>query len=309
MACLAAERNLEQQFDRQGFVLVPNAVTGEQIAQLNESIDHYQESYPDEWVDFPGSMTQSVNVLPRTGDFDFAIENPGTLNVLRRILGEEMTFEELSIMIRNPTRNVCDVKGWHRDLTRDFDRRREIDAVSLIYYLTDVTEADHCFSIIPESHNRLLDLRPEEVTPGMEFDVVAPAGTALLFHARCIHAGKLKPTSRQRRTLHLYYARSDQPRTSEWSDIPPRLAAKIDPRLPPRLFSKWNMTEVFDGTGKKPRDLPAHMSAAEMIRVVQQRANLPRLSHRPPIEKTCREGEPPCSPCTIQGQGSTAVIS
>ena len=51
MASLATDRNLEQQFDRQGFVLVPNAVTAEQIAQLNKSIDHYQESYPDEWVD------------------------------------------------------------------------------------------------------------------------------------------------------------------------------------------------------------------------------------------------------------------
>src|SRR5262249_6939027 len=158
----------------------------------------------------------SVNVLPRTADFDFAIENPVTLNLLRRILGEEITFEELSIMIRNPTDNVRDVKGWHRDLTRDFDRRREIDAVSVIYYLTDVAESDHCFSIIPKSHNRLVDLRPEEVTPGMEFDVVGPAGTALLFHACCIHAGKLKFASRQRRTLHLYFARSGQPRTSEW---------------------------------------------------------------------------------------------
>lgn len=234
-------------------------------------------------------MTQSVNVLPRTSDFDLAIENPVTLNVLRSILGEEITFEELSIMIRNPSNNRRDVKGWHRDLTRDYDRRREIDAVSLIYYLTDVTEADHCFSIIPESHNRLVDLRPEAVAPGMECDVLGSAGTALLFHARCIHAGKLKPQSLQRRTLHLYYARSSQPRTSEWSDIPPRLASKNDPRLPPKLYSKWNVTEVFEGTGKKPRDLPSQMSAAEMIRVVQLRASQPVVSHQTSIKKTCRE--------------------
>ena len=308
MAFMTTDRDFEQLFDRQGFVLVPDALTADQIARLNKSIDRYQESYPNEWVDFPGSMTQTVNLLPRTAVFDFAIENPVTLNVLRCILGEEITFEELSIMIRNPTGNGRDVKGWHRDLTRDFDRRREIDAISLIYYLTDVTEADLCFSIVPESHNRLVDLRPEEVASGMEFDVAGPAGTALVFHARCIHAGKLKPTSRQRRTLHLYYAHSNQPRTSEWSDIPARLASKIDPRLPPRLYSKWNMTEVFDGTGKKPRDLPAHLSAAEMIRVVQQRANQPPLSHRS-TEKTCREGEPPCSLFAIQDQDSTAVIS
>src|SRR5262249_42382680 len=160
--------------------------------------------------------------------FDDAIENPVTLSVLRGLLGEGITFAELGIMIRDPTVNLSDIKGWHRDLTRDFNRRKEIDAISLIYYLTDVTEHDHCFSIIPETHNGSVDLRPEDVMPGMEYDVLGPAGTALLFHARCIHAGKLRADSRQRRTIHIYYARAGQARTSEWSTIPPRLYRKCD---------------------------------------------------------------------------------
>jgi ectoine hydroxylase-related dioxygenase (phytanoyl-CoA dioxygenase family) len=192
---------------------------------------------------------------------------------LLTLIGEKISFEEFSIMLRNPTDQVRDMKGWHRDLTRDYCRRKEIDAVSLVYYLTDVREGDHCFSIIPETHNRLVDLRPEEVASGMEFDVTGPAGTALIFHARCLHAGKLKPNSRQRRTLHLYYARSDQPRTSEWSDIPERLHKKVDLALPRGFYSKWNVTEVFEGTGKKPRDIDPSMSTADILREVQRRAN------------------------------------
>ena len=46
---------------------------------------------------------------------------------------------------------------------REYDRRMEIDAVSIMLYLTDVTETDHCFAIVPESHNRLVDLDPLEV--------------------------------------------------------------------------------------------------------------------------------------------------
>jgi ectoine hydroxylase-related dioxygenase (phytanoyl-CoA dioxygenase family) len=213
--------------------------------------------------------------LPSAIDFDFAIENPVTLSVLRALIGEEITFEEFAMMLRRPTRESIDLKGWHRDLTREYRRRMEIEALAVVYYLTDVSTDEHCFSIIPETHNRLVDLRPEDVEPGMEFDVMGPAGTALIFHTRCLHAGKLKPNSRCRKTLHIYYWRAGKPRTSEWSDIPARLYEKRDLSLPPQFYSKWNVKEVFEGTGKKPRDLDPTLSSAEMIREVQRRANRP----------------------------------
>jgi ectoine hydroxylase-related dioxygenase (phytanoyl-CoA dioxygenase family) len=216
---------------------------------------------------------ETPDVISRTAEFDFTIENPATFPILRSFLGELITFEEFEIIIRNPTAKSQDIKAWHRDATRDYNRRMEIEYVSLVYYLTDVTESDHCLSIIPGSHYRRVDLHPTEVTPGSEFDVIGPAGTAVIFHGRCIHSGKLKPHSRQRRTLHVYYARSDQPRYSEWTEIPERLYNKADALLPPLLYSKWNPAAVFEGVGKKPRDLPSSMSTAEMIREVQRRAN------------------------------------
>jgi len=270
------QRTQLEDFERQGFISVPNAITPAQISAFNREIDDYLKQFPQEWVHFDSSLVQTVNVLPRTSAFDAAIENALTLDLLRGLLGEEISFEELSIMIRYPTTRTTDIKSWHRDITRDYERRKEIQAISLIYYLTDVTETDHCFSIIPETHNRLVDYRPDDVVPGMERDLLGPAGTAVLFHARCLHSGKLKPTSRERRTLHLYYSRSDQARTSEWTDIPERLHRKHDPALPPRLYSKWNLTDVFEGTGKKPKDLDPAMSAADMIREVQRRANQKR---------------------------------
>ena len=268
-----SQPQLLEEFHEQGFVVVPDALSSEQVSAFNRAVDQYLKEFPEEWIHFNESLVQTVNVLPHTSDFDLAIENPVTLHILRGLLGEKISFEEFSILIRYPTARTMDMKSWHRDITRDYERRMEIQAISLIYYLSDVTESDHCFSIIPKSHNRLVDLKPDDVNPGAECDVLGAAGSALIFHARCLHSGKLKPNSRERRTLHLYYACSDQARTSEWSDIPERLYAKVDPVLPPRLYSKWNVTEVFEGTGKKPKDLDPSMSAAEMIKEVQRRAN------------------------------------
>ncbi len=263
---------LVREFHERGFLVIPEALSNEQVLSLNHAVDLDLERHGEEWVKFDESFIETPDVISRSADFDFAIENPPTLAILRALIGELITFEEFEILIRDPTDKKQDVKAWHRDATRDYNRRMEIEYVSLVYYLTDVSENDHCLSIIPGSHYGLVDLRPEDVAPGTEFDVTGAAGTAVIFHGRCVHAGKLRASSRQRRTLHIYYARSDQPRYSEWTEIPPRLYQKADPKLPPLFYSKWNATQVFEGVGKKPRDLPQSTSTAEMILEVQRRA-------------------------------------
>jgi hypothetical protein len=66
-------------------------------------------------------------------------------------IGEETAFEEFSILLRSPACQTTDtralltaqgllrhaLRGWHREITQDYSRRKEIDAVSLVYYLTD----------------------------------------------------------------------------------------------------------------------------------------------------------------------------
>jgi len=251
-------------FQRDGFVVIPDALGPAQVAALNSAFTRYETGFPDEWSHFSESFIHTADVLPRMSDFDATIENPVVLPLLQRLLGDALTFEELSLMIRNPTNQVGELKGWHRDVVRAHDRRHEIKVVSVVYYLTDVTASDHCFSIVPGTH---------DVQPGMEVDAIGPAGSAFVFHARCIHAGKLKPGSRQRRTIHLYYGQSGEPRSSEWTTIPPRLSRKHDPALPPSLYAKAEVRDIIDGTGRKPRDVPPDMTTAQMLIHVQRRAN------------------------------------
>ena len=262
-----------REFEQNGFVVIPNALSAAQLVQLNAAFHRYVTDFPEEWAHFSESFINTADVLPRTSDFDDVIENPVVLPLLQKLLGEKLAFEELGLMIRNPTDNTGELKGWHRDIIRDYGRRHEINAISVVYYLTDVTERDHCFSIIPGTHGRLVDMRPSDVTPGMEVDAHGPAGSAFVFHARCIHAGKLRLGSTQRRTLHLYYERYGEPRTNQWTQIPPRLYLKDDPALPPYLYAKAAVRATLDGVGRKPRDVPPDMTTAQMLIHVQRRAN------------------------------------
>ena len=264
-------RLLAKEFNQQGFLRVENALSAEQVATFNAAVDRHLEAYPGDWIELSDSFSEGTNVLPHTSDFDEAIENPITLDILRAHIGEQITFEEFAIMLRNPTANLNEVKGWHRDIIREYERRMEIDAVSVMMYLSDVGPSDHCFSIVPETHERLVDMNPLDVPPDAGVDVIGPAGTAVIFHARAIHTGRLKETSTQRRTLQAYYSAWRDQRTAEWSEIPPRLYQKQDPALPPRFYAKWNQTNILDGVGKRPPDIDPSLPLSEVIKEVQRR--------------------------------------
>lgn len=267
-------RQMADEFDRNGYLRVEQALNGEQVSRFNAAVDRHLKAYPDDWIELSDSFREGTNVLPHTSDFDEAIENPKTLDVLRAIIGEDITFEEFAIMLRNPTANLNEVKGWHRDLIREYDRRMEIDAISIMMYLTDVTETDHCFAIVPETHNRLVDMNPVDVAPDAGVDLIGPAGTAVIFHARAIHNARLKQNSTQRRTLQAYFSRWRDQRTAEWSEIPARLYQKQDPALPPHFYAKWNVKNILEGVGKRPPDLDPRLPLSEIIKEVQRRAKM-----------------------------------
>jgi ectoine hydroxylase-related dioxygenase (phytanoyl-CoA dioxygenase family) len=267
-------RQLAGQFERDGYLRVEQALSAEQIARFNAAVDRHIEDWPDDWIALSDSFCEGTNVLPHTGDFDEAIENPKTLEILQAILGESITFEEFAVMLRNPTANLNEVKGWHRDLIREYDRRKEIDAVSIMLYLTDVSDTDHCFAIVPESHNGRLDLNPVDVPPDAGVDLIGPAGTGVIFHARAIHNARLKQNSTQRRTLQAYFSNRLDQRTAEWSEIPPRLYQKQDPALPPHFYAKWNVTNILEGVGKRPPDMDPALPLSQVIKEVQRRAKL-----------------------------------
>ena len=257
---------LARRLETDGYVVIENALSADELSALNAAVDRYLDAYPEEWIQMNDYTIEIENLLPRTDDFDGIVEDQQMLDILRHVIGENITFEQFSFMIRNPAPEASAFRGWHRDLTRDYNRRKEIDAISSIYYLTDVTESDTCFTIIPESHKRLIDLDPADVGPDEGVDIRGPAGTALLFHVGCVHAGKVKANSRQRRTLHVYYSRSGVPRTAEWSDIPERLYTKVDPALPETFYSKWNESEVFEGVGKIPEGLDRSVPTPELVK-------------------------------------------
>jgi len=84
---------LVDEFDERGFVVIPDALTADQVARLNAAVDRYRAEHAEQWVIFSESLQQTADVLPDSAEFDFTIENPRILDPLRRLLGEDISFE------------------------------------------------------------------------------------------------------------------------------------------------------------------------------------------------------------------------
>src|SRR4051812_3627726 len=115
-----------EQFWKNGYLVLSEVLTQAEVAKTNAVIERSQQTHPDTWANLSDSFRQSVNILKEQPEFDALIENRRTLPLLRQIIGEDITFEELYVMLRKPVENLAEIKGWHRDLTRDYDRRHEI---------------------------------------------------------------------------------------------------------------------------------------------------------------------------------------
>ena len=104
--------------------------------------------------------------------------------------------------------------------------------------------------------------------------LIGETGTGKGYCARAIHNARLKQNSTQRRTLQAYYSSRLDQRTNEWTQIPPRPYQKKDPALPPHFYSKWHVTNILEGVGKRPPDLDPNLPLAEAIKEVQRRGRL-----------------------------------
>ena len=103
-------------FDIQGYLRVENALTADQVRCLNQAVDRHIQDCPENWMSLSDAVCEAIVVLPHTAAFDEVIESPLMLEILHAILGEDLTFEEFAIMLRNPTGNLNEVKGWHREI-------------------------------------------------------------------------------------------------------------------------------------------------------------------------------------------------
>jgi ectoine hydroxylase-related dioxygenase (phytanoyl-CoA dioxygenase family) len=208
-------------FEANGYLVIPNAFSSEEVLALNKAIDRDRQ-VSKLWQNRGNGRHQNANVLMTSDAFDKTITHPSVLPTIEELVGQNVCFEEHSVMIREPVTENAPAPNWHRDINHLPEHPLAIRNLSLIYYLTDVDETTHCFSIVPESVNAKRS-EPEERDGTTAVDLHGPAGTAILFNAASVHDARKRVTSSERRTIHIYYGHRDLPALSNHTIFPKRL--------------------------------------------------------------------------------------
>ena len=231
-------------FSQHGYCVLPEVLSGTELQLLNQALDHDRRQYPGLWMSRgEGGRFQSVSVLLTQPVFDCTLYHPGVLPLLRKLMGDELCFEEHSVMVREALEGEPPAAAWHRDTAHLPSHALALRNISTVFYLSDVDEDSHCFAVVPENVQAKMQL-PTDRDGGQGRELYGPAGTAILFNAGSCHAGIVKRASRDRRTVHVYYGHRSQPFLSNFNIVPRRLSDHPDRQIGV-LFSRPNLNTAL----------------------------------------------------------------
>ena len=214
-------------YNRRGYIVVPNALKLAQVDEINAAIDSDLAQPNPFWIEREeGHVELNVHMLLSCEAMAVSMRPPTLMPLLEGILGKDICAEEHSVRIRKPFDGepYC---NWHRDGGGwpDMPARPPYYThyVSVAFYLTDVDETTHTFSVLPASG------QGEDLPSLAHYDlnnahhIEGAKGTAIIFNAGMFHAGNVRKTDRERRTIHIYCGRSSAPPISNYTIFPRRL--------------------------------------------------------------------------------------
>jgi ectoine hydroxylase-related dioxygenase (phytanoyl-CoA dioxygenase family) len=205
-------------FDLNGFLLIENALTPDEIAQVQEAIYRLaRQKVPDaaQW-DERGEPRETIRVhrpIEKDPLFLNFVDHPAVLPILQELVGDApiLIDNDAELSPRHNQRH-----GWHRGVgTHGYwveNERFFCTMVKCIWYLSDIGPNQNATRIIPGSHkSRIATPRPEGDNAGYlpgQVELEVKAGTVLIFSEACLHAGNINPSDKTRVNMYFNYGPS-----------------------------------------------------------------------------------------------------
>lgn len=244
---------VKQEFDRQGYVVIPRFLNADEVQELRREIERYitevvpQVPAKDVYFEVKGHL-ETIKQLIRMNQYDSYFEelfSSDRFVKLAELLLDGTVIGKNMQWFNKPT-GVSRATPPHQD--GYYFMLEPNEAVTMWLALDEVTEENGCVRYVSGSH--LLGLRPHERTdtpgfsqsiPGygvedVRHEVAVPAhpGDLLVHHSLMIHRADANRSDRKRRALGLIYYS-----TKAKEDI--ERLQKYDVRLAKELKSEWEI--------------------------------------------------------------------
>lgn len=220
------------QLDRDGYLPLAGIMSPDEVAAINARLAQLTAEEGDRAgreVHQEAGTDRLSDLVNKDPMFEVCFTHPRVLAGIRHVLGE-FKLSSLNSRAAHPGRG-------HQRLHVDFGSpvsTGEYRVCNSIWLLDDFTADNGATRVVPGSHRRGTMPEEEMADPAdrhpAEVQIVAPAGTVVVFNSHLWHGGTENRSDRPRRAMHSYFCRRDQPQQlDQRAYVRPETLARLSP--------------------------------------------------------------------------------
>ena len=191
MELTVLQEDQRRSFDEDGYLVVPGALSGDEIAALTSAsdrmIDDFEREESMHYVQCRPGIVENPAFHP-------LLAHSSTLPLVAQLLSPKIHLHTTAIIYKFPEpKDAKPARGWHRDIgmTEDLGHANIVRAgIKVGYCLTDFTVTQSGFTLFaPGSHRTPtpLPIPQGEIDPDNAVDLCLKVGDAFLFENRVYH--------------------------------------------------------------------------------------------------------------------------
>ena len=221
-------QNEKDFLDQNGYLNLGILLSKQQVEKINERIHSLMNLEGDEagseLLDSPyirhpqeAGADRLADLVNKGEEFDIFYTNPRVLASIAHVLGQSIKLSSLNYRAAKPGMGLQKLHvDWHEAVAPG-----HYTVCNSIWLLDDFSRRNGATRIVPGTH--LSGSLPQDILQDPEAShpdeviIDAPAGSVFIFNSHAWHGGTNNQTSKDRRSIHSYFCRSDQPQQVDQS--------------------------------------------------------------------------------------------
>jgi ectoine hydroxylase-related dioxygenase (phytanoyl-CoA dioxygenase family) len=225
-------------YRRDGFLVVENAVTQDQLERLHSELAGWVEEsrghvepYGEATIDGRARFDMGAEHTPEkpalrrvnnpsdvSKNYFEVMSDSRTVDMISDLVGPDVKFHHCKINQKCPGANT--IVNYHQDFA--FTPHSNDDVVTALLMLDDVTEENGCLMVVPGSHRGPMyslyegenfvgkvDATTEAALQSQQIAITGPAGSVCLMHTRLAHGSAPNASNRPRGLYICVYTAAD----------------------------------------------------------------------------------------------------